>query len=50
MRLTQLLLMWPKKRPGGNIWTGKNRMVLTVQPWHLTGLEKNIARSAAGPH
>ena len=23
MRLTQLLMLWPKKRPNGNIWIGK---------------------------
>ena len=26
MRLTQLLMMWPKKRPNGNIWIGKNQL------------------------
>ena len=24
MRLTQLLMIWPKKRPNGNIWKGMN--------------------------
>ena len=28
MRLTQLLMMWPKKRPNGNIWIGKKAFKL----------------------
>ena len=44
MRLTQLLMTWPKKRPNGNIWIGKNRMVEKVQPWHMNGMEKDIER------
>ena len=44
MRLTQLLMVWPKKRPNGNIWIGKNRMVQKVQPWHMSNMEKDIER------
>ena len=44
MRLTQLLMVWPKKRPNGNIWIGKNRMVQKVQPWHMSSMEKDIER------
>ena len=44
MRLSQLLLTWPKKRPNGYIWSGKHRMVLKVQPWHLKGLNRDIYR------
>ena len=28
MRLTQLLMMWPKKRPNGNIWIGKESLLI----------------------
>ena len=44
MRLSQVLLMWPKKRPNGNIWIGKDRMVLKVQPWHTNRMERDIER------
>ncbi len=44
MRLTQLLMVWPKKRPNGYIWSGKHRMVLKVQPWHLKGMDRDIYR------
>merc|ERR1719510_1394259 len=44
MRLTQILMTWPKKRPGGNIWTGKNRMVLKVNPWHMNQMKRDIER------
>lgn len=50
MRLTQLLMMWPKKRPNGNIWMGKNKMVRTVEPWHMKALEKNIEREKRNIH
>jgi hypothetical protein len=44
MRLSQLLMVWPKKRPNGYIWSGKHRMVLKVQPWHLKGMDRDIYR------
>jgi len=50
MRLTQLLMIWPKKRPNGNIWKGKNSMVRTVQPWNLNALDKDIAREKKNIH
>jgi len=43
-------MLWPKKRPNGNIWIGKNRMVRNVEPWHMNALEKNIAREKKNIH
>jgi hypothetical protein len=37
-------MIWPKKRPNGNIWKGKNSMVRTVKPWNLNALDNDIAR------
>ena len=40
MRLTQLLMIWPKKRPNGNIWKGMNllgRKLLNNYVFFLSG-------------
>ena len=42
MRLTNILFKWPKKRPHGNIWIGKDRMVAQVQPWMKSRIQKNV--------
>jgi len=42
MRLTQILAVWPRKRPNGHIWSGKHRMVEKVKDWHMVKMEKNI--------
>ena len=42
MRLTNILFKWPKKRPHGNIWIGKDRMVAQVQPWMKSRIHKNV--------
>jgi len=43
MRLTQILLKWPRSRPNGNIWIGKDKMVRLVKPKDLNKMEKQIA-------
>jgi len=50
MRLTQLLTMWPKTRPKGAIWSGKQQMVRKVEPWHLNQLNKDIQREKKNAH
>ena len=42
MRLTSVLLTWPKKRPRGFIWIGADQMVRKVQPWHLRKMQQHI--------
>jgi len=44
MRLTFALLKWPKSRPAGNIWIGKNQMVRKVTPKHLRQIEEDVQR------
>lgn len=42
MRLGIVLCKWPKSRPPGNIWIGKNQMVRIVEPWHKKRIQKAI--------
>jgi hypothetical protein len=42
MRLSLALFTWPKKRPNGNIWIGKNRMVLKVYDRNLKKLQESL--------
>ena len=44
MRLTNILLKWPKKRPHGNIWIGKDRMVGQVHPVMKSHMEREAER------
>jgi len=44
MRLTNILFKWPKTRPNGSIWIGKDRMVGKVQPWMKTKMEREVER------
>jgi len=44
MRLSVVLFKWPKSRPPGNIWSGKNQMVRRVFPKHLEKLSEDIER------
>jgi len=50
MRLTPILLRWPKKRPNGYIWNGKHQMVRKVEPWHLKSMDKDIQREKRNVH
>ena len=42
MRLTQILMKWPRRRPNGNIWIGKDQMVRLVREKDLKKLNKQI--------
>ena len=44
MRLTNILLKWPKVRPNGNIWIGKDRMVGKVHPVTKSHMKRDIER------
>eukprot|EP00095_Tigriopus_kingsejongensis_P007075 maker-scaffold912_size81766-snap-gene-0.18 protein:Tk07075 transcript:maker-scaffold912_size81766-snap-gene-0.18-mRNA-1 annotation:"conserved hypothetical protein" len=44
MRLTQILLKFPKVPPNGNIWIGRNKMVRKVLPKHMEEMVHNIDR------
>ena len=44
MKLTSILLKWPKQRPPGNIWTGKNRMVDKVHPVMKSHMQRDVER------
>ena len=44
MRLTSILLKWPKQRPNGNIWIGKHRMVGKVHPAVKSHIERDVER------
>jgi len=44
MRLGTVLFRWPKVRPPGNIWSGKNQMVRKVEPHHKRQLQEDIDR------
>ena len=44
MRLTSILLKWPKKRPHGQIWIGKDRMVGKLYPWMKSRMERDVER------
>jgi len=44
MRLGLVLFKWPKIRPPGNIWSGKNQMVRKVQPHHKRQIQEDIDR------
>jgi len=50
MRLTQILAVWPRKRPNGHIWSGKHRMVEKVKENHLKAMDKNIKMEKANMH
>eukprot|EP00088_Acartia_fossae_P014782 TRINITY_DN17977_c0_g1_i1.p1 TRINITY_DN17977_c0_g1~~TRINITY_DN17977_c0_g1_i1.p1 ORF type:complete len:113 (-),score=6.28 TRINITY_DN17977_c0_g1_i1:193-531(-) len=50
MRLSQILLVWPKTRPNGYIWNGKHQMVRKVQPWHVNAINKDLAREKRNAH
>ena len=36
------MLKWPKKRPHGQIWIGKDRMVGKVYPWMKSRMELDV--------
>lgn len=42
MRLTSILLKWPKIRPHGNIWIGKDRMVHKVLPNEKGKMQRDV--------
>ena len=44
MRLTALLLTWPRNRPNGHIYLGKHKMVRKVTPGNMRVLDKDIQR------
>ena len=44
MRLTSILLKWPKVRPNGHIWIGKDRMVGKVHPITKSYIERDVER------
>ena len=44
MRLTNILLKWPKVRPNGNIWIGKDRMVGKVHPVTKSHMKRDVER------
>jgi len=44
MRLGIVLCRWPKFRPAGNIWAGKNQMVRKVWPHHKRQIQEDIDR------
>ena len=44
MRLTNILLKWPKVRPHGNIWIGKHRMVGKVDPVMKGHMKRDVER------
>jgi len=44
MRLGVVLCKWPKSRPKGYIWSGKNQMVRNVLPKHAKQMEKDLER------
>ena len=44
MRLSALLLTWPRNRPNGHIYLGKHKMVRKVTPDNMRTLDKDIQR------
>ena len=42
MKLTAILCRWPKKRPHGQIWIGKDRMVGKFLPHMKTKMEREV--------
>ena len=47
MRLTQMLLKWPRRRPNGSIWIGKDQMVRLVREKNQKKLNKQIEMAMA---
>jgi len=43
-------MKWPKKRPNGYIWNGKQQMVRKVQPWHIKSMDRDIEREKKNVH
>jgi len=50
MRLSQILMMWPKKRPNGHIWSGKHQMVRMVRQKDVDNMDKQIKMEKANTY
>ena len=42
MRLSQILLKWPRQRPNGQIWIGKDKMVRLVKENDMNKMNRRI--------
>jgi len=42
MRLSQILLKWPRQRPNGQIWIGKDKMVRLVKENDMNKMNRKI--------
>jgi len=50
MKLSQILMVWPKRRPNGYIWSGKHQMVRMVKQSDVDQMNKKIKLEQANTY